>query len=136
MPAGADDRYFYNGDGESIGNLATKLDIRHSTELGLIDAWQGLDVHLEFNRSSDLWTFPIETVSQSEAGFELVHQSVCVMPHWLIRGDAEGKWSMQMDIRITNSHQPSVRGRQSREAIVIASNGSETANAANLDYQS
>ena len=39
----------------------------------------------------------------SEAGFELVHQAVCVMPHWLIQGDCEGKWSVQMQIRVTTN---------------------------------
>ena len=42
----------------------------------------------KIDRPSALWTFPIETVSQSEAGFELVHQSVVVQPHWFVEADA------------------------------------------------
>jgi alpha-amylase len=56
------------------------------------------DVGLTFNRPTNVWTFPIETVSQSEGGFELVHQSVCVIPHWLVRGDAAGKWSITLQL--------------------------------------
>jgi alpha-amylase len=31
-------------------------------------------------------------VSQSEGGFELVHQSVVVMPHWIVTPDPTGTW--------------------------------------------
>ena len=106
MPSGADDRFFYNASGQRLGQLGTRLNLTNERHLGLIDQWQGLDVFISMNRPASLWTYPIETVSQSEAGFELVHQSVCVMPHWLVQGDAEGKWSVQMEIRIVHSHQP------------------------------
>ncbi|MEO1973227.1 MAG: alpha-amylase/4-alpha-glucanotransferase domain-containing protein, partial [Pirellulaceae bacterium] len=49
------------------------------------------------------WTYPIETVSQSEGGFELVHQSVVVQPHWWVRPDPEGKWSVTVDLQIDTS---------------------------------
>ncbi len=48
-----------------------------------------------------IWTFPIETVSQSEGGFELVHQSVVVQPHWLVTADADGRWSVTIHCRWT-----------------------------------
>ena len=66
--------------------------------LSLSDRWLGIDVSLQFDRPSGIWTFPVETVSQSEAGFELVHQSVCVQPHWIVTGDAEGRWAVQIDL--------------------------------------
>jgi alpha-amylase len=50
-----------------------------------------------------LWTFPVETVSQSEGGFELVHQSVAVLPHWHVRGDAEGRWSAALQMVVDTS---------------------------------
>jgi alpha-amylase len=106
MPSGADDRFFYNAHGDRLGQLGTRLNLSNERHLGLIDQWQGLDVFISLNRTANFWTFPIETVSQSEGGFELVHQSVCVMPHWLIQGDSDGKWSVQMEIRIVHSHQP------------------------------
>ena len=50
-----------------------------------------------------VWTFPIETVSQSEAGFELVHQSVVVHPHWLIEAGRDGRWVATMTLAIDTS---------------------------------
>lgn len=108
MPAGADDRYFYDAEGTPLGHLGKKLNLVNQKHLGLIDGWQGLDVFISLNRPAGIWTYPIETVSQSEAGFELVHQSVCVMPHWQIQGDAEGKWALQMELRMSANHHPSL----------------------------
>lgn len=120
MPAGADDRFFYGSDAQSLGHLGSQLDLKQSDTLGLIDQWQGVDVLLAFNQPTDLWTFPIETVSQSEGGFELVHQSVCVMPHWLVQGDSTGKWSTQLQLQITNQHDPSTAVEQVLQRDVIA----------------
>jgi alpha-amylase len=40
----------------------------------------------------------VETVSQSEGGFELVHQSVVVMPHWIVKADLSGNWSVTLTL--------------------------------------
>lgn len=104
MPGGADDRFFYDSRAESLGHLGTTLDIDATDYLGLIDQWLGVNVQWTSNRPAGLWCFPIETVSQSEGGFELVHQSVCVMPHWLITGDRAGRWGVAMDLVLTNEH--------------------------------
>jgi hypothetical protein len=103
LPAGADDRYFYCGDRLRLGQLGTQLDLYNLDGLGLVDEWLGIDVHLSANRPTGFWTFPAETVSQSEAGFELVHQSVVVQPHWLIRGDSEGRWSVHLQLSLDTS---------------------------------
>ena len=98
LPSGADDRYFHDLDGKRHGQLGSQLNLSDAQSLGLIDEWLGIDVQLTANRPMDLWTFPIETVSQSEGGFELVHQSVAVLPHWHVRGDAAGRWTTTMTL--------------------------------------
>jgi alpha-amylase len=98
LPSGADDRYFSDAAGNRLGQLGEQLDLRDATGLSLSDRWLGINVSLEIDRPSGIWAFPIETVSQSEAGFELVHQSVCVQPHWIINGDADGRWVVQIEM--------------------------------------
>ncbi len=98
LPSGADDRYFHDLAGKRYGQLGTHLDLHDVQGLGLTDEWLGIDVQLAANRPASVWTFPIETVSQSEGGFELVHQSVAVLPHWQIRGDAAGRWTVTMTL--------------------------------------
>ena len=107
MPAGADDRYFHDLDGNRLGQLGARLELIDAQGLGLADEWRGLDVGLRFSRPTHLWAFPVETVSQSEGGFELVHQSVAVQPHWIVVPDAEGRWTVSMRLAIDTSRAPS-----------------------------
>ncbi len=110
LPSGADDRYYFQGDNR-LGQLGSQLSLDGAQELGLTDEWLGLALHLNFNQPTSIWTFPVETVSQSEGGFELVHQSVVVMPHWHVRGDAQGRWSvtllLDVDTRLAESRMES-----------------------------
>lgn len=102
LPSGADDRYFHIGD-KRYGQLGSQLDLHDISEVGLTDEWLGIDVRLTTSRVMHLWAFPIETVSQSEGGFELVHQSVAVLPHWHVRGDANGRWSAALQLVVDPS---------------------------------
>ncbi len=103
LPADVDDRFFYGENGDRLGHLGMQLDLHDLHQLGLVDEWLGIDVQLQTNRPTSFWTYPIETVSQSEGGFELVHQSVVVQPHWWVRPDPEGKWSVTVDLQIDTS---------------------------------
>jgi alpha-amylase len=102
LPSGADDRFFHIGD-KKLGHLGSQLDLREVTELGLTDEWLGIDVRLNADRPMQVWTYPIESVSQSEGGFELVHQSVAVLPHWIVRADANGCWSVTFQLTADTS---------------------------------
>ncbi|GIX00198.1 MAG: alpha-amylase [Pirellulaceae bacterium] len=117
MPGGADDRYFYDLYGRSLGELSSRLELADTQHLGLIDAWRGIDVLINLSQPAGIWTMPVQTISQSEGGIEMVHQSVCVMPHWLIRGDAEGRWAVQMQLRITRGRQPCVVAEQVTQTL-------------------
>lgn len=106
MPGAAENRYFHGPGGpkgQRFGNLSTNLDLSDAIELGLYDDWLGMDVVLKSNRPTGFYAFPIETVSQSDGGFELVHQSVAVQPHWHIVPDATGIWTVEMTLAIDTS---------------------------------
>jgi 4-alpha-glucanotransferase len=98
LPSGADDRFFHDDAGRNLGHLGSWLDLADVRSLGLTDGWLGIDVRLDLSRPSGIWTFPIETVSQSEGGFELVHQSVAVLPHWIVTPDAQGTWRVSFQL--------------------------------------
>jgi len=118
MPADADDRYFFDGDENRLGQLGTQLDVRDMTTLGLRDEWLGVEVALRTSRPTHFWTFPIEAVSQSEGGFELVHQSVAVLPHWYVTPDAEGRWSVTMQMALDSLH---ANNHHEHETLVVTS---------------
>jgi len=103
LPAGVEGRYFCDATGADLGQLDTRLDLTDIEGLGLVDRWLGLDIHLSVSRPTHFWTFPIYTVSQSEDGFELIHQSVVVQPHWHVQPEADGSWRMTMRMEIDTS---------------------------------
>lgn len=117
LPAGADGRNFHDIDGNLLGDLGAKLDLAETFGMGLSDEWLGLDVGLKMSRPTRFWTFPIETVSQSEGGFELVHQSVVVMPHWLVEADRDGRWSVTMQMSLDTSR---AENNHREEAVAAA----------------
>jgi alpha-amylase len=103
MPANAYGRNFSDIDGQILGQLGSRLDLSNVFGLTLSDEWLGLDAGLKMSRPTNFWTFPIETVSQSEGGFELVQQSVVVLPHWWVEADKEGRWSVTMQMSLDTS---------------------------------
>jgi 4-alpha-glucanotransferase len=116
MAAGASDRYFYDAEGRQLGQLETVNDCPPTERIGLIDEWMGLDVAVDFSTPAALWTFPIQTISQSEGGFELVHQSAAVVPHWEFTVPEDGRWSVQLTLSTDTS---AAQARQLREAAAI-----------------
>jgi hypothetical protein len=103
LPAGADDRYFHGADGLRLGHLGERIDTANTQGLSLVDEWLGIDVALRTSQPTGFWAFPIEAVSQSEGGFELIHQSVAVLPHWQVQGDENGRWGVTMYLDVDTS---------------------------------
>jgi 4-alpha-glucanotransferase len=119
LPSGADDRYFSDRRGNRLGQLGHSLDLHHCDGIALSDQWLGIDVELELDRSSSLWATPVETVSQSEGGFELVHQSVCVIPHWIIEPTESRSWAVQMNLRTRCRQQADIEVDERRVMQIV-----------------
>ncbi len=115
LPSGADDRFFHRNS-QRLGQLGSQLDLQNVRDLNLVDEWLGIDIGLKTNRPTNFWTYPVETVSQSEGGFELVHQSVAVLPHWIVRGDAKGQWTVTLDMSLDTSL---VEQRQQQAKVAV-----------------
>jgi len=103
MPGNEQDRYFYDASGQRLGTLDTLQDQSDADRISLVDEWLGLDVALELSQPGGIWTMPIETISQSEGGFEAVHQSVCVVPHWEFAMPDAGAWVVDLRIIFDSS---------------------------------
>ncbi len=75
----APDRYF-QADGQ-------RYPLEHKGELSgpvlsITDEWQGVHITLRTSPGVRWWLAPIETISQSESGFERVYQGAAVMAIW------------------------------------------------------
>ena len=96
MAGHADDRFYRDPAGTRLGMLDAQLDLPTAAGIALVDEWLDLGVSLDWSRPASLWCYPVETVSQSEGGFEGVYQSSAVIPHWTVVPDEERRW----DVRI------------------------------------
>lgn len=98
------DRYYrFPGDNSRLllGENGSRSGIRW---VSLVEEWIGLEVRVEFDRPFELWFFPIETVSSSEAGFERTYQSSVVMPHWKVDLPPGGAWAVRGALRLIDLH--------------------------------
>ena len=65
--------------------------------IDLDDDDRNLTVSLKFDRKTDVWRFPVETVSQSEKGFERTYQSSVVFPNWKIGIGPKDRWECNFE---------------------------------------
>jgi alpha-amylase len=106
MAGHAPDRYYADPSGSKLGLLDDRLDLPHTSGLTLTDEWLNLAVALSWSQAAGLWCFPIETVSQSEGGFEGVYQSSAVIPHWHIAADEAGRWEVSIRWSLDQARRP------------------------------
>jgi hypothetical protein len=77
----AHDRYFLAKD------VHRPLEFRGeigSDKLTVVDEWQRVKISLETKPQATWWIVPIETISQSELGFERVYQGSAILAVWKI----------------------------------------------------
>jgi alpha-amylase len=101
LAGNAHDRY-YDIPGHMLDkrNLASTGETNNVAEVSLVDEWLKLRLTLAFAQPAVLWRAPVETVSQSEAGFERVYQSSMVMPLWRITLGPGKTWETVITVRI------------------------------------
>lgn len=71
-------------------------------EVEIIDKWTPMGIIIESSNRSDLWRFPIETVSQSEGGFERTYQESCLLLHRKIVLDSDAVESFSIKLKLTD----------------------------------
>jgi 4-alpha-glucanotransferase len=67
--------------------------------LGQGNSWLGLAVETVVSPPADAWHAPIETVSNSEAGFERVYQGSALLLSWPVRIEPGQSWSATVEHR-------------------------------------
>jgi alpha-amylase len=82
--AGSDPKRYYRFPGKSVQDtrLCSRGIVDQTTEVFLVDEWQGIEIRLGFTPSAQLWRFPVETVSQSEEGMESTYQGSSLVALW------------------------------------------------------
>jgi hypothetical protein len=101
LAGNAPDRYYQIDDlALDDRTMVSRGRLENVKQIKLVDGWKGFSVLLALDRPSNFWRFPIETVSQSESGFEKTYQSSALLPNWKIFLEAGEKWSTKIVLRI------------------------------------
>jgi hypothetical protein len=69
--------------------------------LRLVDEWQRLAIDLEAPAASEFWVSAIETVSESEEGFERIYQGSQILALWPMELAAGKQFKVALRLRVT-----------------------------------
>jgi alpha-amylase len=100
------DRYF-----EFAGNRQPLAwsGVVEGSHLRVVDEWQDVAVTIDAPGAIHLWVAPIETVSESEEGFERVYQGSQILAVWPVEMVPSDKWSGKTVLHVTAARQESVK---------------------------
>ena len=119
MAGHAHDRYYTSADGVKLGMLDARLDLPEADGLALTDEWLDLSCSLRWSVPAALWCFPVETVSQSESGYEGVYQSSAVFPRWTITADSSRRWEVRLTLTLARALAPALHAPGIADAVEV-----------------
>jgi alpha-amylase len=93
LAGNAHDRFYYSGQNDNLGSLISQSEAQAEKIFGIKDLYQKLEISFESSKPTKWWYFPVQTVSQSEGGFELVYQSSVILPGWQLKLAPGEKWT-------------------------------------------
>jgi alpha-amylase len=73
--------------------------VESANEVALVHEWYGR-VILNTDRPASWWQFPIETISNSEAGFERIYQGTSVTCHWSLELAPGQAWQVALRFKL------------------------------------
>ena len=62
--------------------------------------WLNMNIEFSWGNTAKLWWYPVETISNSEGGFERIYQGLCVMPVWSVVLKPGETWSEQLTVNL------------------------------------
>ncbi len=95
----APDRYFLADEVKRPLEFRGEID---APGLLVVDEWQRVKVSLEASPRARWWIVPVETISQSEAGFERIYQGSAIMVVWKVDSPAWRNMTCEVQAEITH----------------------------------
>ncbi len=69
-------------------------------EFVLNDKWNQAKIKFSLKQKANLWSFPVETISESETGIEKSYQELCLLFWWNIKLAPKSKWQQNLRISV------------------------------------
>jgi alpha-amylase len=67
------------------------------------DEWQNVAIRIDAPGAAKFWTVPIDTVSESEEGFERVYQGSQILAVWPVEFESGREWSAEIFVDVTRA---------------------------------
>ena len=97
----AEDRNYVLPEGRlEDSRMASKGILSDISTVGVRDDFFGFELELSYNSEVELWRYPVETVSQSEEGFESVYQGSCIAGCWRVPLEPGQSRQLQVGLEI------------------------------------
>jgi len=97
------ERYYYQDDHKLDHAALNSTGIsRGVRRFSLFNESDKFAVHFDFKKPTEVWRYPVETISQSEEGFERIYQSSCVMPVFRLAVAGGGRFRVRFRIVIAS----------------------------------
>jgi 4-alpha-glucanotransferase len=109
LGGGGNPEAWWELDGERTSHDAT----RSSSGVGRLaqgNDWLGVALATQVEPPADVWIAPLETISNSEAGFERVYQGSALLLSWPIRLDPGERWAASVSHEASIGDAAAVRG--------------------------
>lgn len=75
-----------------------------TNSLKLNDIWNNIKFNFNFDRTTEIWHFPVETISESEANMQKIYQELCLIFRWSINLKPREIWEASFDLNIHDYH--------------------------------
>jgi 4-alpha-glucanotransferase len=113
------DRYFETPDGRHTLRWSAAVPAAPAgASLRVVDEWQNVAATINAPAAAQFWVAPIETVSESELGFERVYQGSQILVLWPVEIAAGSPWRGEAVLRVAPALRPvtpaTARGRKSK----------------------
>jgi alpha-amylase len=80
---------FHYDFGYRVESVSSLLDLQNIEAFSIVNTPMGFACDLALSPSAQLWSFPVETVSQSEGGLERTYQGSSLTAHWRLKLNRE-----------------------------------------------
>ncbi|OGX40442.1 MAG: hypothetical protein A2984_01410 [Omnitrophica WOR_2 bacterium RIFCSPLOWO2_01_FULL_41_12] len=68
--------------------------------LTINDVWQNTKINFLMDKKTQLWYFPVDTISDSESGIERTYQELCLLFHWQIDLKPKDNWKAKIELKV------------------------------------
>jgi hypothetical protein len=95
------DRYFeIASKRQPLGWSGAVSAAENGPRLRVVDEWQNVAATIEAPAAREFWIAPIETISESEEGFERVYQGSQILVVWPLELLTEKSWAGEVSLRV------------------------------------